>query len=66
MHAVNAYLAVANVAASMDFLERVLGFTRGVVLDDQDGDDGGEGEDVVEGHSRSIYESSRAAPTMAG
>ncbi len=37
MQAVNVYLAVANVAASMDFLERVLGFARGVVLDGQDG-----------------------------
>ncbi len=37
MQAVNVYLAVANVAASMDFLERVLGFTRGVILDGQDG-----------------------------
>ncbi|MGH9204169.1 MAG: VOC family protein, partial [Vicinamibacterales bacterium] len=32
MQAVNAYLAVANVRASMDFLERTLGFSRGVVL----------------------------------
>jgi lactoylglutathione lyase len=37
MQAVNTYLAVANVAASIDFLERVLGFTRGVVLPDTDG-----------------------------
>lgn len=37
MHAVNAYLAVANVAATMDFLERAFGFSRGVVLADADG-----------------------------
>jgi uncharacterized glyoxalase superfamily protein PhnB len=37
MHAVNAYLAVANVAASMDFLEKAFGFSRGVVLPDPDG-----------------------------
>jgi uncharacterized glyoxalase superfamily protein PhnB len=32
MQAVNTYLAVANVNASMEFLERAFGFTRGVVL----------------------------------
>jgi PhnB protein len=32
MHAVNTYLAVENVAASIDFLERAFGFSRGVVL----------------------------------
>jgi len=32
MPAVNVYLAVANVAASMTFLETAFGFTRGVVL----------------------------------
>jgi uncharacterized glyoxalase superfamily protein PhnB len=37
MQAVNTYLAVANVSASMDFLERTFGFTRGVVLPDADG-----------------------------
>jgi uncharacterized glyoxalase superfamily protein PhnB len=37
MHAINTYLAVANVNASMSFLERALGFTRGVVLPDADG-----------------------------
>ena len=37
MHAVNAYLAVANVTASMDFLERAFGFNRGVVLPGADG-----------------------------
>src|SRR5436190_8288257 len=37
MQTVNTYLAVANVAASMDFLERALGFTRGVWLPDSDG-----------------------------
>jgi len=37
MHPINTYLAVANVGASMDFLERAFGFTRGVVLPDADG-----------------------------
>ena len=37
MQAVNTYLAVANVAASVDFLERAFGFARGVVLPDADG-----------------------------
>lgn len=37
MQAVNSYLAVANVAASMEFLERAFGFSRGVVLPDADG-----------------------------
>jgi uncharacterized glyoxalase superfamily protein PhnB len=37
MQAVNIYLAVANVSASVDFLERALGFSRGVVLPDTDG-----------------------------
>ena len=37
MQAVNSYLAVANVAASMEFLERAFGFTRGVVLPETDG-----------------------------
>jgi PhnB protein len=32
MQALNAYLAVANVNASMEFLERVFGFSRGVVV----------------------------------
>jgi PhnB protein len=32
MQAVNSYLAVANVAATMEFLERAFGFVRGVVL----------------------------------
>ncbi len=31
------YLAVANVTASMEFLERVMGFARGVALADEDG-----------------------------
>lgn len=31
------YLAVANVTASMDFLERAFGFARGVVLNDVEG-----------------------------
>ena len=34
MQAVNPYLAVANVAATMEFMERALGFARGVVLPD--------------------------------
>jgi uncharacterized glyoxalase superfamily protein PhnB len=37
MHSLNTYLAVANVGASIDFLERTFGFTRGVVLPDTDG-----------------------------
>jgi len=37
MQAVNTYLAVANVKASIDFLERVFGFARGVVLPGVDG-----------------------------
>src|SRR4030095_401476 len=31
MHPINTYLAVANVGATMEFLERTFGFTRGVV-----------------------------------
>jgi len=37
MQAINTYLAVANVKASMDFFQRAFGFTRGVVLADADG-----------------------------
>jgi PhnB protein len=37
MQALNTYLAVTNVAASIDFLERAFGFVRGVVLPDADG-----------------------------
>ena len=37
MQAINVYLAVANVSASVDFLERALGFSRGVVLPDTEG-----------------------------
>lgn len=37
MQSVNPYLAVANVAATMTFMERALGFARGVVLPDADG-----------------------------
>ena len=37
MHPINSYLAVANVTASMEFLERAFGFSRGVVLGDVDG-----------------------------
>ena len=37
MQAINPYLAVANVAATVAFMERALGFARGVVLPDADG-----------------------------
>ncbi len=37
MPAVNAYLAVANVGATIDFLQRAFGFARGVTLADTDG-----------------------------
>ena len=37
MHTLNAYLAVANVNASMQFLERAFGFSRGVILAGTDG-----------------------------
>jgi uncharacterized glyoxalase superfamily protein PhnB len=37
MQAINTYLAVANIAATMDFLERAFGFSRGVILPDTDG-----------------------------
>jgi uncharacterized glyoxalase superfamily protein PhnB len=37
MQNVNAYLAVANVSASMDFLAQAFGFTRGVTLAEPDG-----------------------------
>jgi uncharacterized glyoxalase superfamily protein PhnB len=37
MQAINTYLAVANIAATMAFLERAFGFSRGVVLADADG-----------------------------
>jgi uncharacterized glyoxalase superfamily protein PhnB len=37
MQNINTYLAVANVNASMEFLERAFAFTRGVVLPDTDG-----------------------------
>lgn len=37
MQAVSPYLAVANVAATMEFMERALGFSRGVVLPDGEG-----------------------------
>jgi uncharacterized glyoxalase superfamily protein PhnB len=37
MQALNTYLAVANVAATMDFLERAFGFARGVTLPGADG-----------------------------
>ena len=37
MRAISSYLAVANVTASMEFLEQAFGFSRGVVLADVDG-----------------------------
>ena len=37
MQPLNVYLAVANVNASMEFLERAFGFSRGVVLPGADG-----------------------------
>lgn len=37
MQAISTYLTVANVAASVEFLERAFGFARGVVLRDTDG-----------------------------
>lgn len=37
MQPVNVYLAVANVAATVEFLERTFGFARGVALPDTDG-----------------------------
>jgi len=37
MQAITTYLAVANVTASVEFLERVMGFERGVALADADG-----------------------------
>jgi uncharacterized glyoxalase superfamily protein PhnB len=37
MQPVSAFLAVANVSASTEFIERVLGFSRGVTLGDPDG-----------------------------
>ena len=37
MQPLNTYLAVANVTASMEFLEKALGFSRGVVLSAADG-----------------------------
>ena len=37
MHPISNYLAVANVTASMEFLEQAFGFSRGVVLGDVDG-----------------------------
>lgn len=37
MQTVNIYLAVANVTASIEFLERTFGFARGVMLPDADG-----------------------------
>lgn len=50
MHSVNTYLAVENVVASMDFLERAFGFTRGVVL----GDPGGQPRYAEMRHGNSV------------
>jgi uncharacterized glyoxalase superfamily protein PhnB len=37
MDPINTYLAVVNINATMDFLERAFGFSRGVVLPETDG-----------------------------
>ena len=37
MQTINTYLTVANVGASVKFLEQAFGFSRGVVLSDSDG-----------------------------
>ena len=37
MQTINTYLAVANIGATMNFLERAFGFSRGVALPDTDG-----------------------------
>ena len=37
MQPISSYLAVANISASIDFLERAFGFSRGVVLADPEG-----------------------------
>lgn len=37
MQPISSYLAVANISASMDFLEQAFGFSRGVVLADTEG-----------------------------
>lgn len=37
MQPLSTFLAVANIAATLDFLEKVLGFTRGIALTDADG-----------------------------
>jgi uncharacterized glyoxalase superfamily protein PhnB len=37
MQPINSYLAVSNVTASIEFLERAFGFSRGVVLSDPGG-----------------------------
>jgi uncharacterized glyoxalase superfamily protein PhnB len=37
MQPISTYLAVANISASMDFLEQAFGFSRGVVLADAEG-----------------------------
>ena len=50
MHAVNTYLAVENVGASMEFLERAFGFSRGVVL----GEPGGQPRYAEMRHGNSV------------
>lgn len=50
MQSVNTYLAVENVAASMEFLERAFGFARGVVL----GDPGGQPRYAEMRHGNSV------------
>ena len=44
MQAINAYLEVANVAATADFLEKALGFSRGVALSDGESPAGQDGQ----------------------
>jgi uncharacterized glyoxalase superfamily protein PhnB len=50
MQSVNTYLAVQNVGASIEFLERAFGFTRGVVL----GDPGGQPRYAEMRHGNSV------------
>jgi PhnB protein len=50
MQSVNTYLAVENVAASIDFLEKAFGFIRGVVL----GDPGGQPRYAEMRHAHSV------------
>ncbi len=50
MHALNTYRAVENVGASMEFLERAFGFSRGVVL----GEPGGQPRYAEMRHGNSV------------